>query len=203
MIACPASDPGFADHPLHGVLGQHALFSVAMRYCTKFRVAIDVGAHIGLWSGMLGNTFDTVYAYEPVGENYDCLLENMASFNNVRTQRVAIGHKQCAVNMELPANGNSGCWYFDSGWEFDMLPLDLLGISDVDFIKIDVEGAEGFVIAGALLTIRREKPVIVFENNGLGQKHFGDKWVDPKPLLTSLGYRNAQRVKKDEIWIPC
>jgi FkbM family methyltransferase len=35
-----------------------------------------------------------------------------------------------------------------------------------DFIKIDVEGAEGGVLAGALQTLRRHRPVVIFEHAG-------------------------------------
>ena len=43
----------------------------------------------------------------------------------------------------------------------------------VDFIKIDVEGAEGLVIAGALDTIRRNQPYIVLEHGVASSSAFG------------------------------
>ena len=45
--------------------------------------------------------------------------------------------------------------------------------TQVDFIKIDVEGAEGPVIKGSLETIRRSRPCIVFEHGRRSSLDFG------------------------------
>ncbi len=45
-----------------------------------------------------------------------------------------------------------------------------------DFVKIDVEGAEGLVIAGAIETLRRAKPIMTIEHGWGGAKQFG--WSD-------------------------
>ncbi|HUY65700.1 MAG TPA: FkbM family methyltransferase, partial [Acidimicrobiales bacterium] len=42
-----------------------------------------------------------------------------------------------------------------------------------DFVKIDVEGAEALVVEGALLTLRKAKPVIAFEHGWGGGEQFG------------------------------
>jgi len=42
-----------------------------------------------------------------------------------------------------------------------------------DFVKIDVEGAEGLVVAGGLDTLRRAKPVIAFEHGCRAGEQFG------------------------------
>jgi FkbM family methyltransferase len=43
----------------------------------------------------------------------------------------------------------------------------------IDLLKIDVEGAEGLVIEGALETIRRDKPYIIFEHGRASSMAFG------------------------------
>jgi hypothetical protein len=55
---------------------------------------------------------------------------------------------------------------------------------------------------GAVETLRLSRPVVVFEDNGVGTKYFGKAWTDPKLLLASEGYVRAKRVNRDEVWIP-
>jgi len=42
-----------------------------------------------------------------------------------------------------------------------------------DFVKIDVEGAEGLVIAGGIDTLRRSRPIMAIEHGGRGSEAFG------------------------------
>ncbi|HYR05752.1 MAG TPA: FkbM family methyltransferase, partial [Gallionella sp.] len=51
----------------------------------------------------------------------------------------------------------------------DIIPRDL----KIDLVKIDVEGAEGPVILGALETIRRNRPYIILEHGDTSSKAFG------------------------------
>lgn len=61
----------------------------------------------------------------------------------------------------------------------DVLPSDYR----IGFMKIDVEGAEYEVIAGAIEHIRRDRPVLIFEH-GLGaSEHYG---TTPEALYTLL-----------------
>ena len=53
----------------------------------------------------------------------------------------------------------------------------------IDLIKIDVEGAEGLVIDGAIDTIRRNRPYIVFEHGGSSSEPFGFSSGDVYDLL--------------------
>ena len=59
----------------------------------------------------------------------------------------------------------------------------------IDFIKIDVEGGEFHAIKGGMKTIRREKPVIVFEAGDKSTGQYGVSAQDFYSLLTEGGYR--------------
>jgi FkbM family methyltransferase len=70
------------------------------------------------------------------------------------------------------------------------LPLDLLGLERVDVIKIDVEGAEAAVIAGAIETLGRCRPWIITEFSAEMTSRIGG--IDPSVHLQAIidaGYR--------------
>ncbi len=204
MIVAPQRDPGFALHPVHGELAQHRFLRAVLPHVPNRRLALDVGAHIGLWTRALAIKFKYVVAFEPTVENYACLVQN-ATMRNTRLENVALGDDIGVCKMVMPSKGNSGCWYAQTGVEkadTPMTTIDSFGFQDVDLIKVDVEGLEGEVLCGACATLTRCRPTIVFEINGLGQKHYGPNWIDPTLLLSSWRYKFADRYEKNEIWVP-
>ncbi len=60
-----------------------------------------------------------------------------------------------------------------------MIPADVR----IDFLKIDVEGGEYGVLRGGLETLRRSRPVVVFEH-GLGGADYYD--VAPEQVFNLL-----------------
>jgi FkbM family methyltransferase len=220
-FASPVRDPDFAKNHLHGVMRQRECFNQAMLYVKNpgESTAIDVGAHIGIWTDAMAGKFKRVVAFEPTGDNFLCLARNTHELKNVELYRGALGgpctlENQQHVRMALPTKGNSGMWrvhvelYGGDAREIDQeavpfAPLDAFGIKSVGLLKIDVEGFEGFVIDGARTTLTESRPVVVFEDNGLGPRYYRHTWIDPKVLLKALGYKKRFRWQKDEIWIPC
>lgn len=61
----------------------------------------------------------------------------------------------------------------------DVIPRD----APVAFVKIDVEGAELMVLRGARETLRRHRPVVVFEYGRTGRETFGTTPADLWTLL--------------------
>lgn len=214
----PSEDPDFAKSHLHGVMRQRECYKLALKWVKnpKELTAIDVGAHIGIWTDAMASAFKQVVAFEPTGDNFVCLARNVAEHKNVTLYRGALGGPidisvPHYVRMALPVHGNSGMWrvhveiYGGDQRRIDddkvpYAPLDSFGLSNVGLLKIDVEGYEGEVIKGAATTLTESKPVIVFEDNGLGTRYYKHTWVDPKPLLKQLGYTKRFRWQKDEIW---
>lgn len=199
----PANDPNFAEHPIHGTKGQHEFFTAVLRHVRQRRTAIDAGAHIGIWTLLLSTQFKEVYAFEPVRENFECLKENTKDRANVACFQVALGAHEGTVGLTVGEGENSGTWHVHPNGKTRLVTLDKFGsgiIENVDLLKVDVEGFEGFVVSGALEVIARDKPVVVFEDNGLGPRYYETDWLDPKEVLESIGYRRLSRIRKDEVW---
>lgn len=197
----PWNDTGFVTNGAHGVEAQTAAIRVALSFCKLHRTAVDVGAHIGIWTNELANRFDTVWAFEPNAENFECLRQNIGT--RAHLQNLALGEGFDTGGVTLPPGGNSGMWHIDpAGDGVTVRRLDDYMLECVDFIKIDTEGYEGKVVQGARRTLNACRPVVFFEDNGLGTKYYGNDWVDPKPVLVSLGYSRVARIRKDEIWMP-
>ena len=77
--------------------------------------------------------------------------------------------------------------------------LDEFEFDDVDFIKIDTEGYETFVIKGAMETLMRCKPVIVVEQKG-GNELYGIQGEAPAvAMLEAMGFKLKDRVRDDYI----
>lgn len=212
LIAAPDSDPAFPNSRSHGLVAQEEFARQVMPWVKTKRVAVDIGAHIGIWSRFLARHFKNVLAFEPVVENAECFKRNLSGVSNVWLGEVAVGDKMQRVNLTMPAHGNSGMWRVEPVAQPDqpdmfltdapnMVTLDSMPFDGLDFIKIDTEGYEGRVLLGGERTIREHKPVIVLEDNGVGQKYFGADWVDPKPILKAWGYRRRLNWRKDDVWI--
>lgn len=139
-------------------------YAQVLPYLSKYRTAIDIGAHVGYWSRRLVLDFDHVYAFEPVSEHVECLRANVTEPNITITQ-VALSNTPCILKFSK-AIGNSGMSHVAyEGVDVECQPLDLWNIDNVDLIKIDVEGHEISVLRGAEKTILRSRPVLFIEIN--------------------------------------
>lgn len=140
----------------------------ALSYVKKFDVAIDVGAHVGLWSRDFSMKFKTVHAFEPMREMQMCFRKNVIEWPDrvadVRLYPVALGHKEGRVSMTYD-NDNTGHTHVDlhGGDDVVLTRLDTFEFPVVDYIKIDAEGFEEFILQGAEETLKRCKPIVTIE----------------------------------------
>lgn len=171
----------------------------AMSYCTNFRRAVDVGAHVGLWSFNLAHRFTHVDAFEPVLEHQQCFMRNVEQAN-VELHPMALGDRAGHVSIRTEPT-SSGDSRVDGDGDIPMHTLDSMELQDVDFLKIDTEGFELSVLRGAEATLARCKPVVIVEQKpGHAQKYgLGEK--DAIPFLQSLGYRLVREMAGDFILV--
>ena len=175
---------------------EHENLDAAIALCTQKRVAIDGGAHVGSWAKTMSQSFDKVIAFEPNKDNYECLRSNVGE--NVET--MPCGLASCVgvggLAWDVPTNGGAG--YLTTGSDFMLVPLDSLGLDDVDFIKLDVEGFELSALQGAEITIVRCCPVILVEQKPKTARFH--EWDAAGKWLEERGYTLATKLNKDYIY---
>lgn len=170
----------------------------ALEHVKQFRTAVDVGAHCGLWSFYLAKQFAQVHAFEPVAAHRECFLENVKA-ENVQLYDVALGERAGSVGIHTKTGSSGDSWVSGDG-PIPMRCLDEYALDDVDFVKIDTEGHELFVLRGAEDTLKRCKPTIIVEQKpGRAQMH-GLNERDALPYLESLGATLRKEISGDFIF---
>lgn len=158
----------------------------ALEYCTNWRTAVDVGAHAGLWTMQLLKQFEMVHAFEPVSAHLACLLQNTIGLQNMTFLGMALGEKEGLVSIHTASTSSGDSW-IDGNGDIEMRTLDSFEFEDVDFIKIDCEGYEYFVLQGAKDTLKRCRPCIIVEQKPGHAQRFGIGERDAVTYLQQLG----------------
>jgi len=168
------------------------------------KVFVDVGANFGVYtlvaSKLVGET-GKVLAFEPSAESFAILRQNIElnHLSNVRAFRVALAQTRSQAWLNYgwdpvcnwmskdrdPLRGNEG-------EEVQTDTLDQLleenGVTRVDAIKIDVEGAEELVLRGAIRCLTAQSPIVIFEFNPESAALQGLSPWGARDLLEGLGY---------------
>ena len=165
-------------------------FPKAMEFIKKRRIAIQAGGNVGVYPLHLSEYFDAVHTFEPDPENFACLQQNIKGNEKIYAHHCALGSAKGKIGLyRWPGNCGMACPI--EGDEFEVCTIDGFGFNDVDLIWLDVEGYETKVLEGAKQTIERCRPVLIFENIGLGDS--------PRKWAESKGYKFITRIKNDDI----
>lgn len=171
------------------------------------RVAIDVGAHIGLWTRWLARDFVCTHAFEPIKRHLACLRQNLFDdYGYVEIHNCALGDVQGSIAMcgTISTSGRSHvydpCLTSKVTEEARCFPLDFYEYEDVDFIKIDVEGYETHVLEGARKTIKANHPVIVIEQLG-HEERYGETRDGALALLKRWGMVELRENMKGDYYM--
>ena len=167
----------------------------ALGYVKRWDVALDVGGHVGLWSWHLAKRFGQVHAFEPVAEHRACFELNVAA-ENVTLHPVALGKAPGRVAM-WSEPGSSGNTQVRGDGDIEMRTLDSYEFETVDFLKIDCEGYELYVLQGAVDMLQRCRPVICVEQKPRVLGNFGFKSPEAVAYLQAMGARVYQHYSGD------
>lgn len=187
------SGPMFAGGPTY----QAHKWQKALTLFDGRRHFVDVGAHCGLWSRPLASLFAKVTAFEPLQAHRDCFVRNVA-LPHVTLHPFALGDKPNVASMRSVADstGDSSI-AADGDMEVEVRTLDIFALTDVDFIKIDCEGYEAFVIRGGEETIRRDRPCVIVEQKRQHASKYGEEPLAAVKLLQGWGAKVAFEIAGD------
>jgi FkbM family methyltransferase len=163
--------------------------------CDRSAVAVDVGANLGVYTYFAAKYSARVYSLEPVPDVVSRLRASVPS--NVTVLPVAASDKAGKSTLYVPRLGrvavdtratlettaNPG---FDADpIEIETQRIDDLGLENVAFMKIDVEGHEQAVLRGARDLIASSRPTVLIESE---ERHAKGTVASTKAFFDELGY---------------
>tara|TARA_B100001059_G_C17752775_1_gene538149 strand:- start:486 stop:1169 length:684 start_codon:yes stop_codon:yes gene_type:complete len=159
---------------------------------TNRRTFVDLGANFGLISVVAKQYFKRVIAVEPHPVTAECLRNNMSKeihgmpSGTYQVIEAAAGQYKDMINVYTPSDPQTSGYTSTTahdGWtpqRVKQISIDSLGLTNCDFMKLDVQGAEHDALMGAEQTVRLHRPIVYCETKE------GTECVD---LLKSWGYK--------------
>jgi len=185
---------------------EHKTIELMKKSVRESMVIFDIGANIGMYSILLSKLVGSsgkVYAFEPDDATFDILTQNLAlsNCNNVIPFKIALSDSNSFAKMSKPTSESGDAFnYIQKIDESDDLTnsvktitldhfLQEQGIAKVDFIKIDIEGAEFLCLTGAReLLSSSHSPVLVCECYEVFLQRFNKRISDVLIYMDSLDY---------------
>jgi FkbM family methyltransferase len=154
-------------------------------------VVMDIGAHIGTFTVKHGlGKGNVLYSVEPAPSNRELLRRNIEKngLKNVEVIDWAISDRKGKAKFYISSISSVNPSLYsktDSSINVDVMTLDetmkKMKINRLDFVKIDVEGAEMGVLRGGMKTLKKFRPKMAIETDyELGEM---------VALLKSIGYK--------------
>jgi FkbM family methyltransferase len=186
------------------------------RFIPEGGVAFDVGANHGKYSKNFArarNGSCRVYCFEPLEYNYTLLEMVVRPYPNVKVLRLALSDSAGEAELYVPVRpskrispgsahlGDEACEVdFGTATAHDVYRetvvtdtidrvMEREGIDRLDFMKIDVQGAEALVLRGGRKALEAHKPAIFCELSPGWPECLGLTVEDTARLLDELGYR--------------
>jgi FkbM family methyltransferase len=168
----------------------------------KLRTVVDVGANVGQWASALLNllTPERFIIMEPIPDAFAVLEKKFGNNPCVELHNLAIGERESVEKLKITRDTTGASllqpseemravigsnWAITSEIEVKMTTLDrlLADLPEVSLLKIDVQGYEKPVLAGAKQTLAKTKFILV-ELNFMPQYDGGSWFGDVHEILT-------------------
>jgi len=167
------------------------------KLCPKDQTSLDIGGNRGWFAYYMARLSREVHVFEP---NPICLSQlARLKTRNMTIHEFALSDRAGVAKMRFDPN-NTGTGTIEAAnnltnnpgirevIELDVMvrTLDSLALSEVGFIKIDVEGHEPAVLRGGQALLAANRPVLLME---LELRHNPSAFEEVWSLLDPLGYQ--------------
>ncbi len=176
------------------------------QFLGKGDVFVDIGANIGLFTlkaAQLVGPSGRVFAVEPGRETAARLARNLAlnQYSYIEQIPVALSDREgVALLHHVMLGGDSQAFSLLDYGEGDVAAEEVqcrtldgvvaqFGLTRLDCIKIDVEGAEPLVLKGGAETLSSLRPIIIFEVNTVAVSGDDTARTAAWDVLAGFGYR--------------
>jgi len=158
---------------------------------TKKRgIAVQAGGHVGIFPNYLAGHFTEVFTFEADPSLFDCLVKNRSP------QVVPFPYALTSFRGKapfMPNPGGTGSLRSDGQLYVETMTIDTMH-ERVNFIHLDVEGAEVDVLRGAQDTIALHSPTLQLEI----LPRFKDAIYD---YIKTIGYKVANDTRRDHVFV--
>lgn len=139
------------------------------------KLSLDIGANIGNHSLVIATHSQRLIAFEPIPFLHEVLSKNLILNGLSQAHAFNVGLSDTTKNAQIYVDqaGNFGASSIsERNGNGKLLAIQLvkgddflnkMGVTGIDFIKIDVEGHEAEAIAGLAESIQRDNPLILME----------------------------------------
>lgn len=172
--------------------------------------AVDVGANFGVYTSALARAVGPkgrVWALEPASTTLEYLRETIAgnAFTQVDVVRLALSDHSGVARLGIDRNSELNSLTVMTGQPTEEVPVETLdgfaaavGLTDIDFLKLDAEGEELRILAAGQHFLHSESPLVMFEVKA------GTKYNNELPAaFRERGYEIYKLVGPDRLLVPC
>ena len=176
------------------------------------QTAWDIGAERGWFSLLMGKAVGPtgrVDSFEAFAPNAQRLRQNIArnAMNHVHVHELAVSDRAGTMCFEPPSDqvtgnvgfleGCSGVGYLTAEKKPGTIEVPTIGLDDfaeqekverVDFIKLDIEGAEVAALRGGDTILRQHRPILAVEYNRATLHRAGTSLQELDDLIASFNY---------------
>ena len=175
---------------------------VIKKTVNKGDVVLDIGANIGYYTLIIARIVGEngkVYAFEPEPTNFSLLKKNIEinGYKNVELIQKAVSNKTEKIKLYLSQDNYGDHRIYDSAEARLSVEVESVRLDDfftnyngaINFIKMDIQGAEWAAVQGMSNLLRKQKDVkIITEFWPIGLKRFGIEPIEYLKLLLNLGF---------------